>query len=34
MGDPFHDKDSKQFVARYIERAPYLSRSSRYRTIL
>jgi hypothetical protein len=22
MGDPFHDKDSEQFVARYIERAP------------
>lgn len=22
MGDPFHDKESEQFVARYIERAP------------
>ncbi len=22
LGDPFHDKDSEQFVARYIERAP------------
>ena len=22
LGDPFHDKESKQFVARYIERAP------------
>ena len=22
LGDPFHDKESEQFVARYIERAP------------
>jgi len=22
IGEPFHDKDSQQFVARYIERAP------------
>jgi hypothetical protein len=22
MGDPFHDKESEQFVARYIERTP------------
>ena len=22
LGDPFHDKESQQFVARYIERAP------------
>ena len=22
FGDPFHDKESEQFVARYIERAP------------
>ena len=22
MGDPFHDKESQQFLARYIERAP------------
>ena len=22
MGDPLHDKESEQFVARYIERAP------------
>jgi hypothetical protein len=22
MGDPFHDKESEQFVARYIERGP------------
>jgi len=22
MGDPFHDKETEQFVARYIERAP------------
>jgi hypothetical protein len=22
MGDPFHDKESEQFVARYIERSP------------
>ena len=22
LGDPFHDKESEQFVARYIERGP------------
>ena len=22
LGDPFHDKESEQFVARYIERSP------------
>jgi hypothetical protein len=31
LGDPFHDKESEQFVARNIERAPLPWRSSHYK---
>ena len=32
LGDPFHDKESEQFVARYIERAPLSLENSQYKT--